>query len=88
MLWNNNDRLNAHLTVVTELLHSNLDKSLLWSLTDYQERAQKARIDFADEPDFLERAMKRLDLWLQASLDRNKSLKASFEARVKELLRD
>ena len=83
ILW----EADVHIIALRELLNQKLDNSLRDTITYCEKELAQAKIDFADDEDFLNDAIADINTVLRAAFKRNSLLKI-FEERVELILKE
>lgn len=83
ILW----EADVHIIALRELLNQKLDNSLRDTITYCEKELAQAKIDFADDEDFLNSAIADINTVLRAAFKRNSLLKI-FEERVELILKE
>ena len=83
ILW----EADVHIIALRELLNQKLDNSLRDTITYCEKELAQAKIDFADDEDFLNGALADINTVLWATLKRHSLLKIIFEKQVESILK-
>ena len=83
ILW----QVDAQIIACRELLNQKLDSSLIDTISYCEKSLAQAKIDFADDEDFLNGALADINTVLWATLKRHSLLKIIFEKQVESILK-